>query len=399
MSFLDKLRDTLIGQRVCSPEHLAGYKRIGEQVYEVEVELADSQNSKATAIFQAAKCFQVMADALIRDAFPSGGNESKPVPVVTHEQAEAWYGRIPDLLVAVRQEAVFPGSAKITLPIRMGNRIELSGPCPVQHLAGMRRAADELESVFKERMDRIRLHGDKFKKVILFYEEARTRRQVGDAIVGSILRGQHVPAESHEEAEEQYWTTLSSYLLVAQGLEDPFILEYSPVNFGRDSQGGAEPVRNSNSGDILSVSPQAHNFQHMEQQANMIQQHNGNIVSQLQQTVNNIQALNVDEAQKQSIVYALRELALSVKGLNQETMGLVQNMAMYIQKLEAEHPQSQQVQQKYPQQYQQQVTGNTGSGLFGGKRGGFWDTILQTAEMGAGFAIGEEIVEDIFGNF
>jgi hypothetical protein len=128
------------------------------------------------------------------------------------------------------------------------------------------------------------------------------------------------------------------------------------------------------------------NFDQIERQANTIQQHNTNIISQLQQVAQNLQALNIDESQKMNLIYSLKELALSVRGLNQETTGLIQNAVNYIDHLEQSHPQYDQFQQRYPQQYQQPM----------GQRGGFWNTIVQSAEMGAGFAIGEDIVDDIF---
>lgn len=137
------------------------------------------------------------------------------------------------------------------------------------------------------------------------------------------------------------------------------------------------------------------NFDQIQQQANGISQHNTNIVQQLQQAATRIQSLPIDDAEKQSLMFSLREIALSVKGLNQETMGLIQNAALYIQHLEASHPQYDQYRQMYPPQYQQAPIN---PGFFGGG-GGFWGTIIQSAEMGAGFEIGRDLVDDIFGWF
>lgn len=221
MALLDRLKGILSGQRMCSSEHLASYKRLGEQVFEVEVELADATNTRALVLLRAAKSLQVMGDELLRDAFQSDDKPSQPVPVVTHELAEAWYQRIPDLLVAARQEASFQDSSNVSLPIRLGNRAESQGACPIQHLAGLRRATDEMDNLVKDKMAYVRTMGDVYKPVILLYEEARTRRQSGDAIVGSIASFQRVSPQSHEEGEEQYWLALSFYLLIAQTLEDP----------------------------------------------------------------------------------------------------------------------------------------------------------------------------------
>lgn len=227
MALLDRFRGILFGQRTCTPEHLASYRRLGEQVFEVEVELAETSNIRARVLLRAAKSLQVMSDALLRDAFPSDKQPFQPIPVVTHEQAEAWYGRIPDLLIAARQEAAFGGSTKVQVPIQLGRQNESREVCPAQHLAGMRRAAENMESLVKDKMGYIRTMGDKYKGVILLYEEARTRRQSGDAIVGSILSGQRMSSQSHEEGEEQYRLALSAYLLITQALEDPSLVNKS----------------------------------------------------------------------------------------------------------------------------------------------------------------------------
>jgi len=206
-----------------SPEHLAGYKRIGEQVFEVEAELSESTNAKARALLQAAKSLQVMGDALLREVEPRD-KKSLHLATETHEQAEAWYGHIPDLLIGARKEAAFEGSSTFPLPfqLRSGRDMrDMQGTCPIEHLAGMRRAADEMEDLVKDKMAFARTQGETYKDVILLFEEARTRRGAGDAIVGSIMEGQRLPPQSHEDAEVYYRAVLSDYLLIAQALEDP----------------------------------------------------------------------------------------------------------------------------------------------------------------------------------
>lgn len=224
MGLLERIHVAFSGERICPPEHLAGYRRLGEQVYEVEVELAASEKPRVRAFVMASKGLQTMADALLKDAY-----DNQSVPIVTHEQAEEWYGMLTDLMISARKEAVFEGSAAIQLPVRLGRKIESHRTCPVSHLAGMRRAADELERLLLPQLDDARRDAEKNKNALLMFEEARTRRQVGDAIVGSITRGEHVSSESHEEAEEQYWATLSTYLLITQGLTHPDILAHPSV--------------------------------------------------------------------------------------------------------------------------------------------------------------------------
>ncbi|WAH37654.1 hypothetical protein [Alicyclobacillus dauci] len=229
MGLFDRIRAAVNGDRTCPPEHLESYKRLANEVYGVEVELADTKSPRSRAYLQAAKCFQVMGEALLRDAFPGSSGADTAVPMVTHEQAEVWYEQIPDLLIAARQEAAFAGSAKLPLPHRIGRRIEAGRACPTSHLAGMRRAADAIETLLEDDLRHARLEGETYKQPILLYEEARTRRQMGDAIVGTIMDGQHVPVVSHEEAEDHYWQALSNYVLIAQGLADPTLLDQRPA--------------------------------------------------------------------------------------------------------------------------------------------------------------------------
>ena len=223
MGLLDWLREGLTGQKVCPIEHLEAYKRLGEQVYSLHVEFEGSQMPRALAYVQAARSLQTMADALIGDALD--GTEPKPVPIVTHDQADIWYGALTDIMVAARQEAAFANAAKLELPITLGTQIEGPKPCPVQHLAGLRRAAGDMEEWLKFEVDLARNEGERHKETILLFEEARTRRQAGDSIVGTISNGRRVSAESHEEAEEQYWIALSNFILIAQGLKEPELLK------------------------------------------------------------------------------------------------------------------------------------------------------------------------------
>ncbi|NBC70566.1 hypothetical protein [Paenibacillus sacheonensis] len=224
MGLMDWLREGITGQKICPIEHLEAYKRLGEQVYSLHVEFAGNDSPRALAFVQAARSLQTMADALIGDAF-DGEGEPKPVPIVTHDQADVWYGALPDIMVAARQEAAFANSARMALPVTLGKQIEGPQPCPEAHLAGLRRAAGDMEELLKLDVDLARGEGERFKEAILLYEEARTRRQAGDAIVGTITNGRRVSAESHEEAEEQYWIALSNFILIAQGLKAPELLK------------------------------------------------------------------------------------------------------------------------------------------------------------------------------
>lgn len=187
-------------------------------------ELANDPNPQVTLLVRIAEAFQIMGNALLLDVLPDHAPISTPVPEITHEQAEIWYGNIPDLLIAARKEAISPGSSKVLLPIQMGRRVESEHTCPLSHLAGLRRVADEMERLVAEEISRLRLDKDHYRETLLLYEEARTRRSTGDALVGSIMNGQPIPHETHEDAKEQYWKALSNYLLVVQGINDNSLL-------------------------------------------------------------------------------------------------------------------------------------------------------------------------------
>ncbi|SDW78225.1 hypothetical protein [Paenibacillus sp. CF384] len=254
MGIKDWFLEAFSGQKVCPIEHLESYKRLGEQVYSLHVELADNTSPRALAFVQAARSIQKMADALLGDAF--SGDEPKAVPIVTHDQADIWYGMLPDIMVAARQEASFAQSARIELPIRLGTQIEGPKPCPVQHIAGLRNAAAEMEEMLALEVSLARNEKERYREAILLYEEARTRKQAGDSIVGTISNGRHVSEESHEDAEEQYWMALSNYLLIAQGLKDPELLKRPSV--GTRTQGMGFKRCKLDSNDIWKVtSPMA----------------------------------------------------------------------------------------------------------------------------------------------
>ncbi|WP_336788474.1 hypothetical protein [Paenibacillus sp. MMO-177] len=248
MGLFDWIRESITGQKICPPEHLESYKRLGEQVYGLHVELAQSDTPRARAFLQAARSMQTMADALLGDAFLS---EPKAVPVITHNQADIWYGKIPDLMVATRQEAAFANAAAMQLPIYLGQQEEGPSPCPVEHLAGLRRSAEQMDEMIAQTVESIRNQGEKFKEIILLYESAKTRKQAGDAIVGNITNGRKVSTESHEDAEKQYWMALSDYLLVAQGLEAPDLIKRQTLNTSKGSF--ADPRCKLDSSDIWKV--------------------------------------------------------------------------------------------------------------------------------------------------
>lgn len=225
MGLFNRIRDVFSGSEVCPPEHLEGYRRIGDEVYEAKIELANDTNPDVRLILRIAEAFQVMGNALLADVLPSDGRRSVNLSEITHEQAETWYGHIPELLIAARKESVYPGSSQLSLPVQLRPLATSERMCPLSHLAGLRRAASAMEDLVGQDIEYLRLQTEEHRATLLLYAEARTRRNTADALIGSIMGGEYVPHETHEDAKEQYFKALGKYLLVIQGIENGPLIE------------------------------------------------------------------------------------------------------------------------------------------------------------------------------
>jgi hypothetical protein len=225
LSLFGRIRGVFSSPEVCPPEHLEGYRRISDEVYEAKVELANDTNPHVQLLLRTAEAFQVMGNALLADVLSSEGRVSSNLPEITHEQAETWFGHIPELLIAARKESVYPGSSQVSLPVILRPLEIPEQMCPLSHLAGLRRATSAMEDHVSKDIEYLRLHKEDYRATLLLYEEARTRRNTGDALIGSIMSGEYVPHETHEDAKEQYGEALRKYLLVVQGIGNSSLIE------------------------------------------------------------------------------------------------------------------------------------------------------------------------------
>ncbi|TMV50136.1 hypothetical protein FE783_11265 [Paenibacillus mesophilus] len=228
MGLLEWIRKTFTGDKNCPDEHLESYSKIGHQVFVVHAELDNCGNPLALAYLQAARSFQTMADALLGEGFPKSEGGAGPVPPITHELADEWYGKIPELLVAARQEAAFAHTVTYPLPVVLVSPGIGTGSVPDSHLAGLRRAASEMEKLVAHDVELARLDGDLYRAAILQYEAARTHKESGDALTGS-LPGKKIAEETIQNAAAHYWKALPHYMLVAQGLKAPHLLIQNPL--------------------------------------------------------------------------------------------------------------------------------------------------------------------------
>ena len=214
-------RSGLSGRAVCPPAHLEGYRRIGESVYIAEVELSGTTSPRIRSILAAARSLQAIADALLTEAFAINGGEKRPIAAVTHKQAEAWYDRIPRLLAAARKEAAFAGASGAGIPVRSVYLLETPSACPADHLQSLAKTARELHERIGPKIDLARFEPDRYRVAILCYEDGRTRHEEADAVVRALRSTATLPADLQEKAVRSYGVALTSYLLIAQWLEDP----------------------------------------------------------------------------------------------------------------------------------------------------------------------------------
>lgn len=217
----------LKGEKLCDRAHLEGYRRIGAEVYNLHQEAErTAPSAKAKAYLAATEAVYTIAHNLLLDAQTDEG-ELVPVPLLTHHQAEKMYELVPKLATAVRQELAFEGGAALPLPIRVTEPLSSELDCPPRHLIALKRAVQGLHDMAQVRVENARDAEDKerFREAILIFEEARTMKEAGDAIVGSITGPGMKSKDVHEDGEKYYWKAVERYVLVVQGLELPEAIE------------------------------------------------------------------------------------------------------------------------------------------------------------------------------
>lgn len=109
-------------------QQLAGLRRIGAAVFDLEQELQAAEQPAASKDLRRARCYfaaaetlVTFADAFVLDAFADPAHP-RHLPEVTFLQARAFYLKVPDLVTAVRQEIAYPGAAGAPLPVLPGPR-------------------------------------------------------------------------------------------------------------------------------------------------------------------------------------------------------------------------------------------------------------------------------------
>ncbi len=220
-------------------QQLAGLRRIGAAVYDLEQELQAAEAAggkdlrRARCYFAAGETLVTFADAFVLDAF-TDPKHPRHIAHVTFLQAQAFYLKIPDLVTAVRQEIAYPGAARVKLPVLPGPRFETER-CPLEHMLAMQRAATKVEELIGTRIESVRIHSagaepHGLRSAVLAMAAAKTKCAAADQVIGALRRGERVPAETHEEAEAFYYDgVLRQYLYAAQELELAGVTAAAPL--------------------------------------------------------------------------------------------------------------------------------------------------------------------------
>lgn len=213
--------DALFGHHDVTTAGLAGYRRLGAQVLDMQQQASQADGGRAGAYYYAARCLQLFADKLVEDAFAEQARPT-PLPHVTVAQAEAVYKQIPDLVTAAKQEVLVPGGPRdVDLPIILHGRVAASGGrAPISHLRGMLRGVEAVGVLAEGEI--LPAGGDSARAKALL-AEATTDRDSASSLVGGLVKAE-LPAASARQAEDLLWAALAYFLGALQELAVPGIL-------------------------------------------------------------------------------------------------------------------------------------------------------------------------------
>lgn len=131
-------------------------------------------------------------------------------------------------------------------------------------------------------------------------------------------------------------------------------------------------------------------YQTAESQAMQLQNQANQVGQQLRQMADKLQAKITDPALARELMLDLREVAIAVQQQNQSALMIIQQMAQYIHMLES-NLQMQPQPTFQPRGWATQPYPTMGGGFMGNLATGFG--------LGAGFGLGEDLVNDIFGGW
>ncbi|MCE5394292.1 MAG: hypothetical protein JJ693_06855 [Acidithiobacillus sp.] len=135
-------------------------------------------------------------------------------------------------------------------------------------------------------------------------------------------------------------------------------------------------------------------YQVFDQQYNQVAQATQNNLQSLQQVAQKVQAAIPDNTTARELILDLRNVAMNIQSQQQNINMLLQQMGQRIQQLEMQLQQMGQPGMN-PAAYQQRPWNTPAPGM----GGGFMGNVMTGLGLGAGFAVAENVVDDIFNMF
>ena len=131
-------------------------------------------------------------------------------------------------------------------------------------------------------------------------------------------------------------------------------------------------------------------YQSAESQAIQLQQQANYLAQRLKDVADKLQDKIPDPNLSRELMLDLREVAIALQQQNQSALGIIQQMAQYIHALESNLASAPQMGFQPRGWYTQPYPTATG---------GFMGNVATGLGLGAGFGIGETLVDDIFGSW
>jgi hypothetical protein len=144
-------------------------------------------------------------------------------------------------------------------------------------------------------------------------------------------------------------------------------------------------------------------YQTAENQAVQLQQQANQVAQQIRQLADKLQAKVTDPNLSRELMLDLREAAIAIQQQNQSALTLIQQMAQYIYSLEsnlaAMQPQMPMPMPMQPRGWAAQPWGAPSYQAYPTATSGFMGNLATGLGLGAGFGLGEDLVDSIFGRW
>ena len=140
-------------------------------------------------------------------------------------------------------------------------------------------------------------------------------------------------------------------------------------------------------------------YQTAENQATQLQQQANQVAQRLREVVDKLQTRVTDPSLSRELMLDLRETAIAIQQQNQSALMMIQQMAQYIHALESNLAAMQPQVPMQPRGWAGQPWGAPPYQAYPTATSGFMGNLASGLGLGAGFGLGEDLVDSIFGRW